>query len=88
MKIGFILKGLRLLKGATQQYIAVRLNVERSTYCKWETNKITVNVKNLQNLANIYGLNLEFMVKCIEAKRLLFKNDVLRFIKTAENQDK
>ncbi|TKC13117.1 helix-turn-helix transcriptional regulator [Pedobacter polaris] len=88
MKIGFILKELRSLKGATQQKIADILNVERSTYCKWETDKITVDVKRLQEIANIYGLDLEYMGRCVEAQKIISKNDVTRFILMAESKAK
>lgn len=88
MKIGLILKELRSLKGASQQKIAELLNVERSTYSKWETDKITVNINRLQEIANIYGLDLEYMGRCVEAQKVISKNDVARFIKIAEDRAK
>ncbi|WP_316771105.1 helix-turn-helix transcriptional regulator [Pedobacter frigiditerrae] len=88
MKIGFILKELRSLKGVSQQKIADLLNIERSTYCKWETDMIVVNVNRLQDIATIYGLDLEYMGRCIEAQRIISKNDVTRFIQMTEEKAK
>lgn len=87
MKIGFILKELRSLKGVTQQKIADLLHIERSTYCKWETDKITVDVNRLKELANIYGIDLEYLGRCVEAQKIISKSDVTRFIKMAEAKE-
>jgi transcriptional regulator with XRE-family HTH domain len=88
MKFGFILKELRQLKGVTQQFIADKLNIERSTYSKWETDKIVLRVDQLRNLALIYGLDFEYMSRCVEAQRLVSKNDVERFIRMQEEKEK
>ena len=50
MDLGFILKGLRTIKKVTQQQIASRLHIERSTYAKWETNKVMLKVDQLLTL--------------------------------------
>ena len=84
MNIGFILKELRSLKGVSQQEMAKLLNVERSTYCKWETAKIAIDVNRLNEIAKIYGLDLEYMSRCIEAGKIVSKNDVIRFMQIAE----
>lgn len=88
MKIGFILKELRLLKGVNQQKIADLLHVERSTYCKWETDKNTLDIKRLHDIATIYGIDLEYIGRCIEAQKIISKNDVARFIQIAEAKAK
>ncbi|MBC6110620.1 helix-turn-helix domain-containing protein [Pedobacter fastidiosus] len=84
MKIGFLLKELRSLKGVTQLKIANLLNVERSTYCKWETDKVTIDIYRLKDIAKIYGLDLEFMCRCFEAQKIISRDDVLRAIQLAE----
>jgi len=88
MKFGFILKELRQLKGVTQEFIANKLNIERSTYSKWETDKIILRVDQLKKLATIYGLDFEYIGRCVEAQRLLSKNDVERFIRMQEEKEK
>jgi transcriptional regulator with XRE-family HTH domain len=88
MKFGFILKELRQIKGVTQQLIADKLNIERSTYSKWETDKIILRVDQLKNIASIYGMDFEFMSRCIEAQKLVSKNDVERFIRMQEEKEK
>jgi transcriptional regulator with XRE-family HTH domain len=88
MKIGFILGELRSIKRATQQEIAGLLNVERSTYSKWENDKITVNVNRLQQIADLYGLTFEYLSRCIQEGEIISKNDAARFIKIAEEKAK
>lgn len=88
MKFGSILKELRKIKGVNQQQIAEKLNIERSTYSKWETDKIVIRVDQLKNLAAIYGLDFEFMSRCVEAGKVLSRNDVERFIRMQEEKEK
>lgn len=84
MKIGFILKELRSLKGVSQRKIAEMLNVERSTYAKWETDENTVNVNRLKDIADVYGLHFHYLGICIEEQKIINKNDVAKWIKIAE----
>lgn len=88
MKFGSILKELRQIKGVNQQRIAEKLNIERSTYSKWETDKIVIRVDQLKKLASIYGLDFEFMSRCLEAGKVLSRNDVERFIRMQEEKEK
>jgi transcriptional regulator with XRE-family HTH domain len=88
MNLAFILKELRLLKRVTQQCIADKLNVERSTYTKWETGRVTIRIDQLQKIALIYGLDLEYIGRCVEAQKIISKNDVERFIHTQEEREK
>ena len=88
MKFGPILKELRKIKGATQKSIAEKLNIERSTYSKWESDKIVIRVDQLKKLASVYGLDFEFMSRCVEAEKVLSRNDVERFIRMQEEKEK
>lgn len=88
MKFGSILKELRQIKGITQKHISEKLNIERSTYSKWETDKIVLRVDQLRKLATVYGLDFEFMSRCVEAGKVLSKNDVERFIRMQEEKEK
>lgn len=88
MKFGFILKELRLIKGVTQQYIADRLNIERSTYSKWETERIMLRVDQLKHIADIYGLDFEYISRCVETQRIISKSDAERFIRMQEKKEK
>lgn len=87
MKLGFILKELRIIKKASQKQIANSLYVERSTYAKWETGRVMLRVDQLKDLANLYGLEFEYIVRCIEAEKLISKEDVLRFIYQQEQKE-
>jgi transcriptional regulator with XRE-family HTH domain len=80
MKIGPILKELRSIKNVSQGYIAGRLNIERSTYAKWESGKVTLKVYQLKALSDIYGIDLVFMAKFIEAGEITRKKELSRHI--------
>lgn len=87
MTIGYILKELRTLKKVSQQQIADRLNIERSTYAKWETDKIMLRVDQLINLSNYYGIGFELMARCVEVGKIVFKNDIERLIWHKKQKD-
>lgn len=73
MTIGYILKELRTLKKVSQQQITDRLNIERSTYAKWETDKIMLRADQLINLSNYYGIGFELMARCVEVGKIALK---------------
>lgn len=87
MKLGFILKELRIIKKASQQQIANSMYIERSTYAKWENGRVMLKVDQLKELANLYGLNFEYLVRCIEAEKIISKEDVLTFIHQQEQKE-
>ncbi len=87
MVIALILKELRTIKKASQQQIADKLNIERSTYTKWETGQVMLRVDQLQEIANLYGIDFEFMARCIEAGKLVSQNDVERYIYLQEQKE-
>ena len=78
MNIGCILKELRIMKNATQQQIARKLNIERSTYAKWEIGSVMLKVDQLQNVAEIYGIEFEWIARCIGTEKIIFRKDFER----------
>lgn len=87
MNIGFILKELRAIKKASQLQIASKLNIERSTYTKWETNKVMLKVDQLKDLSNLYGIDFEYMARCVEAEKIVSRKDIERFIHQQEQKE-
>ncbi len=87
MNLGFILKELRAIKKASQQQIANRLHIERSTYTKWETNKVMLRVDQLKDLSSLYGMDFEYMARCVEAEKIVSRKDVERFIYQQEQKE-
>ena len=87
MNIGFILKELRTIKKITQQQIASKLNIERSTYAKWETGKVMLKVDQLKELCILYGVDFEYMARCVEAEKVISRKDIERFIYLQEQKE-
>ena len=56
------LKELRTKKGLTQQELAVKLNIARSTYNGYEQNFSEPSIEMLCNIANIYNVSLDYLV--------------------------
>lgn len=48
------LRAIRTMRGMTQQQVAEKLGVDRSTYTYYETGKTNVDVKTLLKLADIF----------------------------------
>lgn len=57
MNIGHNLRYFRELKGLTQQQVADRLFIERSTYAKYETDVSEPNLKGLSMLTTVFGVD-------------------------------
>lgn len=87
MNLGLILKELRLLKKASQLEIATKLNIERSTYTKWETGHVMLKVNQLKDVSDLYGISLEHMVRCVDAEKLVFINDIERLMHIQERKE-
>lgn len=61
----------------TQSDIAKLLNCTRSAYSLWEINKNTIPLHYLNALANILGVNIDYLVDLSNEKKLSFKkNDI------------
>lgn len=56
------IKELREYEDNTQKETANALHVTRSTYAGWESGKDIIPLKRLNELANIYGVTLDYIV--------------------------
>lgn len=59
---------LRESKGYTKKYIADILGVSKVSYTCWENEKRTIPTKQLLQLANYYGINLDYIVGLTDFK--------------------
>lgn len=60
-ELHFLIKKYRISKGYTQQYVAEKLGVDKSTYAHYEAARRTPDIKKLRALANLYELNDELL---------------------------
>ncbi len=65
MKLEEYLKKLRKSHNYSQEFVASHLNISRQTYSHYETGRITPPVNSLYNLAKLYGISVEELVKLV-----------------------
>lgn len=80
--IGHKLKILRKTRGLTQQQLADKLQVQRSTISNYEIGRRSPHLNELETIAKILGVNLEYFgVKenvlhdLVARAKLLFENE-------------
>jgi transcriptional regulator with XRE-family HTH domain len=57
--LGYTLKQARQLKGLTQADVALKLNVHRQTYSKWEKKPGEMPVGKALHFSHLTGINLD-----------------------------
>lgn len=87
MKIGHVLKHLRLIKGATQDEIAVMLNITRTSYSKWENDKVDLTISQATKVAAAYGLKLSFLVSIFETGFIIAPDVLANYIHASKFHD-
>ena len=55
------LKQLRNELGITQDDLAIKLNISRTTYANWEANRAEPNIDMLIRLANFFGVSIDYI---------------------------
>lgn len=66
--IGERLLALRMQKGMTQEELAEYLNVSRQSVSKWELNKTLPDVDKMVQLADLYGVSMDHLVRGLESE--------------------
>lgn len=62
------LKSLRENSELTQRQIALKLNVSKSTYNRWETGETFIPLKHLNTLCNFYDLSMDYVLNLSKDK--------------------
>ena len=84
--IGKHIQALRKGKGLTQEQLAERLGVKRSTIANYETNNRLINLEDLIRLANYFNVSLDYfgitedtneIFDLLSRARVLFESDEL-----------
>ncbi|MGG3452324.1 helix-turn-helix transcriptional regulator [Domibacillus aminovorans] len=87
MDYGGRLKNLRLSKGISQQELADRLQINRSTYARYELSKTQPDFATLEKLADFYGVTTDYIIKGIKNSDVDLTEDekeMLEFFKNPE----
>ena len=65
IQLTVLLRQLRKDHGYSQEYVAEKLHIVRSTYSHYETGRITPSVNSLVNLARLYAVPFGIMLSFI-----------------------
>lgn len=90
-EIGKKIKILRKTRGLTQQQLADKLNVKRATISNYEIGRRSPHIKELEDISEALGVNLEYFgfggsaaVDLVARAKVLFADDSV----TAEEKAK
>lgn len=82
-EIGKKIRILRKTRGLTQQQLADRLNVKRATISNYEIGRRSPHIKELEEISEVLGVNLEYFgfggsaaVDLVARARVLFESDL------------
>ncbi len=73
MKIGKKLKTLRTSKGYTPDIVSEKIGVSKTTYGRYERNESTPDINILENIANLYELEMFELLS--DDKNILTQNN-------------
>lgn len=83
-EIGKKIKILRKTRGWTQQQLADRLNIKRATISNYEIGRRSPHIKELEEIAEVLGVNLEYFgfggsaaVDLVARAKVLFESEVI-----------
>ncbi|MBR5524635.1 MAG: helix-turn-helix transcriptional regulator [Clostridia bacterium] len=69
------LRALRKKAGMTQQAVADRMRIHRTTYTKYETGVVTPDQQGLVSLAELFGVTVDFLLGREEPQTVLVLED-------------
>ena len=68
------IKEIRIKSGISQQEIADYLQINQSTYSKFELNKATIPIEILNKLSNFYEVSLDYLLKITDEPKIKIIN--------------
>lgn len=82
-EIGKKIKILRKTRGLTQEQLAEKLNVKRATISNYEIGRRMPHIKELEDISEALGVNLEYFgfggsaaVDLVARAKVLFESDI------------
>ena len=83
LEIGKKIKILRKTRGLTQEQLADKLRVKRATISNYEIGRRSPHIKELEDIAEVLGVNLEYFgfggsaaVDLVARAKVLFESDI------------
>ena len=69
------IRKFRVYRGMTQQQVADALELDRSTYCYYESGRINPDVRTLFSLAEVFDVDCEELLESESSANLAFADD-------------
>ena len=82
------IKDLRIKNNFSQKAIANYLNINQSTYSKFELNKVTIPIELLNKLANYYHVSLDYLLKIKDEPYIKVDKEDIDRVQVGENLKK
>jgi len=80
MKYGEILKKLRTSKGLSQKELTERLNINRSTYARYETSTTQPDFDTLELLADFHEVTIDYILGRSSNPKMTEEDEFQEFI--------
>ena len=72
LDVGTKIKKIRELRNFTQEYMAVQLGENQSTYSRYEDNQHDITIKQLHNIASVLDISIYVLIDFDE--KYIFNN--------------
>ena len=82
------IKDIRLKYNLTQKEMADYLNINQSTYSKFELNKAAIPIELLNKLSNYYNVSLDYLLKVTDNPNIKIDNKEIDKRQVGENLKK
>ncbi len=82
------IKDIRLKYNLTQKEMADYLNINQSTYSKFELNKAAIPIELLNKLSNYYNVSLDYLLKITDNPNIKIDNKEIDKRQVGENLKK
>lgn len=70
------LRLLREEKNLTQEDLATKINIKRTTYANYETARIEIPLEMLNTLANFYEVNIDYILNLAKRQKIIHHEKV------------
>lgn len=80
MSIGNKIKSLRLENNMTQDDLGKTIFVTRNAISKWETNKGTPSIENMESLAKLFDISIDELMNDKQSKNMIENHALFVFI--------
>lgn len=82
--LGNVLLDLRKRNGYTQVEVSKKLNIQQTTYSKYEVNQRQPDYETIKKIANLYGVTTDYLLERTQG----IDNDITYYNNLLSNEEK